>query len=126
VSLHGELPPFDPEQRFALYCDQMRLYRALKPYFVRGTFHGLGEHAHWHVLPGQPGGVLVLFNIGECEGDVRALVPWRLLGGATALPVDGADAHWVGDGVEVCCRLPAMSPRVVRIGAAACLSLASG
>ena len=42
----GGLAPYDPEQRFAAYQAQMRTYNRLKPFFVRGVFHG------WHGLPG--------------------------------------------------------------------------
>jgi hypothetical protein len=115
VAIQGELPSFDPERRFALYRDQVALYRRLKPYFTRGEFHGLGEHAHLHTLSGQAGGVLVVFNISEAEAAISVSVPTRLLRAAN-LPVQGADSEWHGDRVVVRAHLPAMAPRVVCIG----------
>jgi hypothetical protein len=49
---HGHVPLYqlscDPDKRFAAYKKQLALYKRLKPYFVRGAFHGLSEHIHFH------------------------------------------------------------------------------
>ena len=88
------LPARDPEKRFAAYKAQMALYKKLKPYFVRGTFHGIAENAHLHTLPGPKGGVLNLFNLTETEQELEFFVPAGKLNTDRELPVHGAEATW--------------------------------
>jgi len=115
-----DLPVHDPERRFAAYQRAMTLYRRLKPWFVRGAFHGLVEHLHLHTLPGQPGGVVNLFNLADADQEFAFTVPRALLGADSELPVAGAGAAaWTDAGLEVRHRLPALSPAVIAIGAAA-------
>jgi len=114
-----DLAPFDPETRFAAYRRQMALYRRLKPYFARGTFHGLGEHAHLHTLPGRAGGALLLFNLADDNRAIEAEIPLASLGADAPLPVNGAHAEWNERRLLVRIRLAPMSPAVVRIGDAA-------
>ena len=112
----GGLLPFDPEKRFATYQAQMRTYNRLKPFFVRGQFHGIAEHIHLHTLPGAPGGVINVFNLTDVEQTFEFDVPMRLLGTTKALPVKGADAEWRADVVRLRLNLPAMSPSLIEIG----------
>ncbi len=88
------LPPRDVEQRFEAYQDQMKLYQRLKPYFVRGSFHGINETAHLHTLDGKKGGVLNLFNLTEVEQEIEVFIPRSLLEADNDLPVSGAQAEW--------------------------------
>jgi hypothetical protein len=117
----GGLPARDPEKRFAAYKEQMALYQKLKPYFVRGTFHGIAENAHLHTLADQEGGVLVLFNLTEAEQEVEFFVPAGKLNTGRELPVLGAQAEWSEGGVRIWRRLEAMSPAVVCVGEGLCL-----
>ena len=111
------LPPHNPEKRFALYQEQMRLYRQLKPFFVRGIFTGIAENIHLHTLPGQTGGVINLFNLTDHEQKFEFTVPRALLGADHSnLPVTGAHADWRRDSVRFQQTLPALSPAVIRIG----------
>ncbi len=110
------LPRRDPEKRFAAYKEQMKLYRALKPYFVRGTFHGLAETAHLHTLPGQAGGVLNLFNLSESDQELDFFIPAYLIQSNSPLPVRGAEATWTSAGVRLRLHLPQMTPAVVCLG----------
>jgi len=119
VEPEGALAPHDPEKRFEAYAQQMRLYRSLKPYFTRGTFHGLAENAHLHTLPGLEGGVLVMFNLTETDRTIEVKIPRTLLQAEEELPVDGGRVAW-GDGEpRISADLRALSPAVVRIGKAA-------
>jgi hypothetical protein len=104
--------------RFAAYKEQMALYRQLKPYFVRGVFHGLAENAHLHTLPGREGGVLNLFNLTETEQELEVFAPASALNTNRALEVRGAEAAWELNGVRLRCTLGPMSPAVVCIGEA--------
>ncbi len=113
------LPEHDPEQRFALYQEQMRLYKRLKPYFVRGTFHGLAEHIHLHTLPEAEGGVVVAFNLTEGEQELQFRVRQDLLNGGRDMVVEGAEAEWIEEGLDLRLKLGAMCPAVIRIGDAA-------
>ena len=110
------LPKYDPERRFAAYQKQMTLYKRLKPYFTRGTFHGLRENTHLHTLPGRRGGVLLMFNITEVDQAIEARIDQRLLQTGGRPQVEGAVAI-TEEGV-LCIRadIPAMSATVVRIG----------
>jgi hypothetical protein len=110
------LPPRDKEKRFEAYKAQMDLYQKFKPYFVRGTFHGLTETAHLHTLPGVSGGVLNLFNLTDSETVSEIFIPVGLLQTEQALPVEGAGAQWRDGGVIIRKRLDAMSPALVIIG----------
>ena len=97
----------------------MRLYRQLKPYFVRGIFTGIAENIHLHTLPGQTGGVINLFNLTDREQEFEFTVPRALLGADHSnLPVTGAHADWLRDAVRFQQTLPALSPAVIRIGIA--------
>jgi len=113
------LVPHDPEKRFEAYRKQMRLYRSLKPYFVRGTFHGLAEHIHLHTLPGREGGVLVMFNLSETDRAIEVEIPRDLLQSGDEVAVDGADAASENGRFRIRAEIAAMSPVVVRIGEAA-------
>jgi hypothetical protein len=113
------LPPRDEEKRFAAYKEQMAIYKKLKPYFVRGTFHGISETAHLHTLEGKKGGVLNLFNLTEKEQVVEVFVPAVYLGAQEKLAVEGAQASWTKEGVHISARLNKMSPAIVMIGEAA-------
>ena len=112
----GGLPPFDHEKRFAAYQLQMKIYREMKPYFVRGTFHGINETSHLHTLPGKPGGVVTCFNLTDHEREIEVVVPMEQLQTNTKLPVNGASAQWSDTAVTLRTKLPPMSPAVVRIG----------
>jgi hypothetical protein len=114
----GGLPPYDRERRFAAYQAQMRVYNRLKPFFVRGTFHGIAENVHLHTLPGQPGGVVNVFNLTDQEQSYEVTIPADKLGG-TELPVTGAHSRWTSDSVTFWLTLPPMCPAIVRIGAVA-------
>jgi hypothetical protein len=110
---------YDPEKRFAAYQQQMKTYKQLKPYFVRGEFHGLAENIHLHTLPNTKGGVVTVFNLTNEPKKFAFTVPAELLGGKKQMEVNGAVARWSEKGVELRLTLPAMSPAVIRIGASA-------
>lgn len=113
-----DMPTYDPEQRFAAYREQMALYKQLKPYFTRGTFHGIGEHLHLHTLPGCPGGVLVMFNITDSDQIVEASIQGELLQIGSNPPVEGAVAVSYNGALRIRADIPAMAAAVVRIGGA--------
>ncbi len=108
----------DPDRRFAAYCEAMKLYRRLKPYFVRGTFTGLAETLHLHTLPGRPGGVLNVFNLTDDVQRRDVTIPSEVLAApaGAGLEVEGASAEWRDGTVELEVTLPAMSPAIVLIG----------
>lgn len=114
-----DLPAYDPEKRFAAYRKQMALYSRLKPYFARGTFHGLHEHVHLHTLADRSGGVVVLFNITNADRTMETRIDQRTLRTEGRPRVEGA-AVAAEDGMLVIrADVAAMSPAVVRIGDAA-------
>ena len=115
----GDLPDYDPDARFAAYRREMATYRELKPYFVRGTFHGLDECAHLHTLRGRVGGALVLFNLAASLRRVVASIPGELIGCSARPAVTGAEANWNDGVLSVSAELAPMSPAIVRIGEAA-------
>ena len=113
-----DLPAYDHQKRFAAYKKQMVLYRRLKAYFVRGTFHGLGEHIHFHTLPGQAGGVIVMFNITHADQVIEAYITHEQLQSSQVLPVEGAAGTYEDGKLKVTAVVPAMSPSIVFIGEA--------
>lgn len=115
----GGLPAYAPEKRFAAYQEQMRIYKRLKPYFVRGQFHGLAEHIHLHTLPSEKGGVVTVFNLTDCEQVFQFSLQREVLGGNCEMTVEGAEATWTLEGVALRLRLPAMCPGVICLGDAA-------
>jgi hypothetical protein len=116
VEFAGALAPFDREQRFRSYREQMNLYRKLKPFFARGTFHGIAEHIHLHTLAGQTGGVINVFNLTEDDQEFVFSVPTGLFGSQQALAITGAIAIWENSEVEFRLRLGALSPGIIRVG----------
>jgi hypothetical protein len=112
------LPPFDEEKRFALYQRHMSLYRKLKPYFVRGVFHGLTENLHLHILPNQPGGVLVAFNLTQEAQVLHAAIPLNLFNSELSLPVNGCKSRCENGLLKLEINVAAMSPAIVTIGSA--------
>ncbi|GGD53949.1 hypothetical protein [Paenibacillus nasutitermitis] len=119
VEFAGELAPYDKEQRYEGYKNQMALYQRLKAYFVRGTFHGLAEHIHLHTLEGQEGGVINVFNLADEELELVFTVPANLLGSQGNLKVVGAEGQWQEASAEFRLVLGPMSPGVVAVGEAA-------
>jgi hypothetical protein len=113
-----DLPAYDPQKRFAAYKKQMALYQRLKAYFVRGTFHGLSEHIHFHTLPGHPGGVIVIFNLTQEDQVIEAYITHEQLQSSQALPVEGAAGTYEYGKLKVSVAVPAMSPSIVCIGEA--------
>jgi len=113
-----DMPAYDPQKRFAAYQKQMALYRRLKTYFVRGAFHGLGENIHFHTLPGQAGGVMVIFNLTHADQVIEAYVTHEQLQSSHPLPVEGAAGIYEYGKLKVTVVIPAMSPSVVCIGEA--------
>jgi len=119
VEPRGGLPPYDPEKRFAAYKEQMRVYKRLKPYFVRGRFHGLAENIHLHTLAGAKGGVVIVFNITDAEQAIEFAIPRKVLDARSEMAVKGAQPRWRSEELELQCTLPAMSPGLICIGDAA-------
>lgn len=111
----GGLPSYDKARRFATYREQVARYQTLKPFFARGTFLGIDEHIHLHVLPNHPGGVIVVFNLTEHERTFDFTVPRDVLG-STELPVTGAVGTWAQDTVRLQLSLPAMAPGLIVLG----------
>ena len=100
----------------------MARYLALKPYFVRGEFIGIDELTHLHVLPGQPGGVLVAFNLDkERQVSREVVVPLSQvnLSRKGKVQVEGADFELKGEDVVLRLKIPAESALVVTLRAAA-------
>ena len=98
----------------------MERYGRLRDWLVRGRFVGLDEWTHLHVLAGQPGGVLVVFNMGEQPVERTVVLKLADLGlGQGEPPVSGAQATRVGDGLQLSLTIAPRSPVVVEIGAAA-------
>jgi len=110
------LAPFDHEARFEAYQKQMTLYQKLKPFFVRGAFHGIKENLHLHTLPGQTGGVAVLFNLTDQAAVRTAALPLEELGWLPDVAVEGADASVENGTLRITAELPPMAPAVVCIG----------
>ena len=112
----GGLPEYDKEKRFAAYQEQMKVYKRLKPLFVRGTFHGLAENIHLHTLRDACGGVINVFNITDRPQEYQFSMPTELLGEDCPRLVQGAQMHWTDEQVEFELTVPAMSPGIVTIG----------
>ena len=112
------LPAYDPDKRFAAYKKQMVLYRRLKAYLVRGTFHRLSEHIHFHTFPGQPGGVIVMFNLTDEDQVIEAYITHEQLQSSQALHVEGVAGTYEDGKLKVAAAVPAMSPCLVCIGEA--------
>ena len=110
------LPPRDSEARFEAYREQMKVYKRLKPYFVRGSFYGIAENAHLHTLPEKQGGVLNVFNLTQETQDYEFFLPSRLLKTNDNLSIQGANPDWRADGVLIRLKLNPMSPAVICIG----------
>ena len=109
-------PPHDPHKRVTAYRSQMKRYQDLKPYFVRGTFHGIGENIHLHTLPNREGGVLVMFNLPDKDRVVDAQITQEVLQSNGELDVDGGTAIRGQGALRIRARIPSMSPKVVRLG----------
>ena len=114
---------YDPEKRFDAYRKQMKIYKALKPYFARGEFHGLAENIHLHTLPNIQGGVITAFNLGGEPRQLEFSVPFEILGSEKPMTLKGAEATWTEKGVDLKLNLPAMAPGVICLGESAQLTM---
>ncbi len=114
----GGLPPYDHKKRFAAYQAQMSAYNRLKPFFVRGQFHGVADapHIHLHTLPEMPGGVINVFNLTDHEQTYAFNVPCATLNTTQPLRVTGAQATWAADHVTLSLTLAPMSPALIEVG----------
>ena len=72
----------DGDKRFAAYKQAMASYNRLRPFFVRGEFHGINEDIHLHALPKENAFVVNLFNLSDQP---------RTIGGSIALGGMGLD-----------------------------------
>jgi len=123
---HGKLTVRTPEQQHRLfdrYKDAMTQYNRLKRYFTHGKFSSIGEDEtlHLHTLSDRPGGVLVVFNLGD-EYVKRVLrLPLRKLNliSSDMPPIKGATGSLDGADLLLEIELSAESPAVIEIGAAA-------
>ena len=112
----GRLPAYDPEARFSAYQAHMRRYNAFKPFFTRGVFTGLAENIHLHSLPDEAGGVVCVFNLSSETQTYQFAVDGQALNLSGPVAVTGAQAQWVGQGVNLALSLPPMTPGLVVIG----------
>jgi hypothetical protein len=94
----------------------MKIYQRLKPYFVRGSFHGLAQNIHLHTIPEAQGGVATVFNISDAEQEFQFSIPRNLLGDRLEMVVKGAEAKWTAKEVELSLTLPALCPGLICIG----------
>jgi hypothetical protein len=107
------------ESRWQAYLKAMERYGRLRDWLVRGRFVGIDEWTHLHVLAGRPGGVLVAFNMGEQPVERTVVLKSADLGlGQGELPVSGARATRVKEGLQLLLSIAPRSPLVVEIGAA--------
>ncbi len=121
---HGALPVLTPEQqqtRFANYKSEMKTYNRLKRYFTHGAFGGIDgdETLHLHTLPGEPGGVLMVFNLtGESiSRKIRVPLARLNLDASDGLPnVTGASAALDGGDLVLNLELEPESPALIAIG----------
>ena len=72
----------DADKPFAAYKQAMASYNRLRPFFVRGEFHGINEDIHLHVLPEENAFLVNLFNLSDQP---------RTIGGSIALGRMGLD-----------------------------------
>lgn len=70
----------DTGAQFDRYATAMEEYMAWKPWFVRGRFTGIDEECHLHVLDGEPGGVVVAFNLDVASRERSWTIPLATLG----------------------------------------------
>ncbi|HWQ90530.1 MAG TPA: discoidin domain-containing protein [Clostridia bacterium] len=108
------------EARWRAYRTAMQQYNRLRDWLVGGRFIGIDEWTHLHVLPGRPGGVLLVFN--TADRDVEKIIrltaaDLQLKPGQRQPEISGAQARQVKDGLELTVTIPARSPLVVEIGA---------
>ncbi|MCE5340873.1 MAG: hypothetical protein LLF92_07065 [Planctomycetaceae bacterium] len=109
----------DPERRWDSYKQAMKLYLALKEYFVRGEFHGLHEEAHLHTLDGKIGGVLNLFNISEQPLKIEAWIEPEMIGVLSNSKLESNvpdNIEWCNGKLHVSVPLDAASSQVVLLG----------
>ncbi len=79
----------------------------------------MDELNHLHVLPNEPGGVLVAFNLSEQPAERQLLIdPAELrLSAQQPLPaISNAQAQWHDGRLELRFPLPPRSPVVIEIG----------
>ena len=109
------------ETRWQAYKQAMREYLRLRAWFTRGQLVGVDELNHLHVLPNEPGGVLVAFNLSEQPAERQLLIdPAALrLSAQQPLPtISNAQAQWRDGRLELRFSIPPRSPVVIEIGSA--------
>ena len=108
--------------RWAAYTQAMARYRRLHEWFARGRFVGIDELTHLHVLTDKPGGVVIAFNLDERPVERQIVLKPADLGlraNEAVAMVDGCRSQWVEGQLSLSISLPARTPVVVEIGAAA-------
>lgn len=104
------------ETRWQAYKQAMAQYRKLRDFFVRGQFIGLDELTHLHVLPGKPGGVLVVFNLTDKPVERSIKIDPAKLHLNTLPAVKDARVETNGSGSQLIVTIPPLSPRILEIG----------
>ena len=116
MSWKALLKPHDKEKRFAAYKSNMKTYKSLKKYFVRGKFFGINENIHLHTLEENTGGVVNVFNIVDDTIEVAFSIEKQFLNG-TQLKISGASEYqWTNEGVNIKVLVLPHSHALVTIG----------
>lgn len=100
-------------RRFEAYRNAIARYRSLKDLYARGTFYGLDELTHIHVLPETGRCVVNAFNLTDAP--IRRQVEIRLndIGLIGELEVTGVPHRLVGGKLILELEIPPFSPVIV-------------
>jgi hypothetical protein len=90
-------------------------YRRLKPFFTRGSFIGVDQFAHAHVLPERDAAVIVLFNLTGQPVTRRIDIPVERLGLSDVRSAQGAAARVEDGHLRFDATVPALSPLLVEL-----------
>lgn len=102
-------------QRYKAYARAMAEYLPLKDLYTRGTFYGLDELTHIHVLPEEGRCVLNAYNLTDAP--VSRTVEVRLgdLGLLEEVTVEGVPHEIIGSRLVMQLIIPPYSPTLVRM-----------
>lgn len=105
----------DNPERFQAYKKAIAEYKSLRDLYTSGTFYGLDELTHIHVIPEEGRGVVNAFNLTDKPMSKKIEVRLNDLGLLEDVEVTGAEHQVIGGKLVLNLEIPPFSPVLVKM-----------
>ena len=105
----------DKPTRFDAYRRAMKEYMSLKDLYTQGTFYGIDELVHLHVIPEEGRAVVNAFNLTDTPMSRKVEIRLNDLGLLDTVKVEGAQHQVIGGRLVFELNIPPFSPMLVKL-----------